>query len=293
MAKNLHVNQPPDPNTRTPAIKAPPGACDTHCHVYGRVDDYPPSPTRRYDAAFCPLEDHQKMLGALGVERAVLVQASCYGFDNSAMLDAVTAMAGRYRGIAVVKPDVAENELERLHAGGVRGVRMSTLPKSPVGPEHMEILAERIRPFGWLIQLHLDKGDHLVEIADRLPALQVPVLLDHFGRTRGNEGTASAGFQTLLRLLGETENCWGKLCSFYRLSDAGPPGYGDMEAPTRALVEAHPDRLVWGTNWPHPNHKPAMPNDGDLFDILFGWIDDADTRQAVLADNPARLFGFE
>ncbi|MHA1108688.1 MAG: amidohydrolase family protein [Alphaproteobacteria bacterium] len=292
MSDSMQVNAPPDPRPRTPAIKAPPGACDTHCHVYGTPGQYELAPTRRYDPADCPLEKHQDMLAALGIERAVLVQASCFGADNTAMLDAVAAMAGRYRGIAVLDPDVAEDELERLHEGGVRGVRMSTLPKSRVGPEHMETMAERIKPFGWLIQLHLDKSDHLVELAERLPKLPVPVLLDHFGRTRGGEGIESAGFRVLLRLLRETENCWGKLCSFYRLSDEGAPLYGDMEAPARALVGACPDRLVWGTNWPHPNHKSAMPNDGDLFDILWGWVEDADIRKAILADNPAKLFGF-
>lgn len=289
----LPTNPPPDPDTRTPAIKAPPGACDTHCHVYGAAEKYSLAATRRYNPAHCPVEKHQKMLAALGVERAVLVQASVYGTDNSAMLDAVEAMEGRYRGIAVVAPDVSDAELERLHAGGVRGIRMSTLPKSVVGPEHMEALAERIGGLGWLVQLHLDKSEHLVELAERLPGLKVPVLIDHFGRMRGGEGTGIAGFRTLLDLLRGSENCWAKLCSFYRLSDQGGPEYGDMEAAAHALVAARTDRLVWGTNWPHPNHRTEMPNDGDLFDVLFGWIGDEAARKAILADNPARLFGFE
>ncbi len=293
MTDALPTCQPPDPDTRTPAIAAPPGSCDTHCHVYGPRERYSLAETRRYDPPLCPVEDHHRMLTTLGVERAVLVQASPYGTDNSAMLDAVAAMAGRYRGVAVVAPDIAEDELARLHAGGVRGVRMSTLPKSRVGPEHMEALAERIRDFGWLVQIHLDKSDHLPELAERFARLPVPVLIDHFGRVRGAEGIDSAGFQALLGLLRGTDNVWSKLCSFYRLSDQGGPDYADMAAPARALIEARPDRLVWGSNWPHPNHKGAMPNDGDLFGVLFGWIEDAALRQAILADNPARLFGFE
>ena len=293
MTDALPTCQPPDPDTRTPAIKAPPGACDTHCHVYGPRAAYPLAATRRYDPPLCPVEDHRRMLATLGVERAVLVQASPYGTDNSALLDAVAAMAGRYRGIAVVAPDVAEDELARLHAGGVRGVRMSTLPKSRVGPEHMEALAARIKGFGWLVQIHLDQSDHLPALAERFGRLPVPVLVDHFGRVRGGEGIEIAGFQALLDLLRGTENVWAKLCSFYRLSAQGGPAYGDMEAPARALIAARPDRLVWGTNWPHPNHKGEMPNDGDLFDALFGWIGDAAVRKAILVDNPARLFGFE
>ena len=293
MTETLPTCQPPDRHTRKPRIAAPNGACDTHCHVYGARGDYRLADTRRYDPPFCPVEQHRDMLATLGVERAVLVQASAYGSDNSAMLDAVAAMAGRYRGIAVVPPDIGETELERLHAGGVRGVRMSTLPKSLVGPEHMETLAERIAGLGWLVQIHLDRSAHLVELADRFAALPVPVLIDHFGRTRGGEGVEAPGFRALLKLLCETGNCWTKLCSFYRLSDQGAPDYGDMAAPAEALIAARPDRLVWGTNWPHPNHKGAMPNDGDLFDVLCGWIGDAATRKAILSDNPARLFGFE
>lgn len=161
------------------------------------------------------------------------------------------------------------------------------------GIEHIHALADRIADLGWLAELHLRNVDEMVELAPSLRKLRTPYLIDHFGRVRGDQGVDNAGFQALLRLLREDENCWVKLCSFYRLSQAGPPDYADMVLPARALIEACPDRLVWGTNWPHPHVEGPMPNDGDLADQLPGWAPEEATRRAILSDNPARLFGFD
>lgn len=227
------------------------------------------------------------------MERAVIVQASIQGTDNSPTLDAIARAGGRFRGIGVVGPDVTERELRRLHDGGIRGVRMTTLIRGGVGPEHMEALARRIAELGWLVEVHLGSAGELVALAPRLAALGVPYLIDHFGRVRGGEGLGDPGFQALLRLLRDDDKCWVKLASFYRLSDSGPPDYADMAPLAEALIATRPNRLVWGSNWPHPMHEGAMPNDGDLLDLVAEWAPDAAVRRMILADNPATLFGFD
>lgn len=282
----------PDLNTRTPRIAVPKGACDTHAHIFGPMDRYPPKETRRYDPPDCGIDRFRTMLDSLGVERAVMVQSSAYGMDNSALLDGIAAAGENFRGIALVTPDVADDELQRLHEGGIRGIRASTLPNAPTEARDMEGLARRIADLGWAFLIHLQHISELPQVASMVPDLPVPCVIDNFGRIRGNDGIEDENFQALLRLFERNENCWVKLCSYYRLSDSGPPSYEDMAPYARAFVDICPDRLIWGTNWPHPNCPVAIPNDGDLFDILFGWIGDEATRQKILVDNPAKLFGF-
>lgn len=285
--------QGPDPHTRKPELRAPPGACDTHAHVFGPESKYPYPEQRGYTPPDCLLEDYVRMLDTIGFERAVLVHPSVYGPDNTPTLDAIAAMGDRFRGIAVVRSDITDQELEDLHAGGMRGVRMTTFVTGGTGVEHIATLAHRIKDMGWLIEIHLGNIDELPDLAPSLASLPIPYLVDHLGRVKGSQGVGNAGFQALLGLLREDEKCWVKLCSFYRLSQAGPPDYGDMTAPARALIEACPDRLVWGSNWPHVALEGQMPNDGDLVDLLHGWTSDAAIQRAILADNPARLFGFD
>lgn len=285
--------QGPDPDTRKPELIAPPGACDTHAHVFGPESKYPYPEERGYTPPDCPLEDYLRMMDTIGFERAVLVHPSVYGPDNTPTLDAIAEMGDRFRGIAVVRSDITDRELEDLHERGMRGVRMTTFVKGGTGVEHIETLAHRIKDLGWLVELHLGNIDELVELAPRLRTLPIPYLIDHFGRIRGGQGVGNPGFQALLRLLNEDETCWVKLCSYYRLSDAGPPDYADMTPPAKALIEACPDRIVWGSNWPHVSFEGPMPNDGDLLDLLLEWAPEAATRRAILADNPARLFGFD
>jgi predicted TIM-barrel fold metal-dependent hydrolase len=282
----------PDLNTRTPKTPVPKGACDTHAHIFGPMDRYPPKEKRRYDPPDAGIERFRTMLDTLGVERAVMVQSSAYGIDNSALLDGIAAAGDNFRGIALVDPDIDQAELKRLDSGGIRGVRASTLANAPTGASHMPALARRIADLGWVFLVHLQHISELPQVAALIPDLPVPCVIDNFGRIRGDDTVDNSDFQALLRVFEQNENCWIKLCSFYRLSDAGPPGYDDMAVYTRAFVETCPDRLIWGTNWPHPHCPVAIPNDGDLFDILFGWIDDDAARQKILVDNPARLFGF-
>ena len=282
----------PDLNTRTPRIAVPKGACDTHAHIFGSMERYPPKETRRYDPPDCGIDRFRTMLDLLGVERAVMVQSSAYGMDNSALLDGIAAAGENFRGIALVTPEITDGELRRLHEGGIRGIRASTLPNAPTEAGDTEGLANRIADLGWVFLVHLQHISELPKVASMVPDLPVPCVIDNFGRIRGNDGIEDENFQALLRLFERNENCWVKLCSYYRLSDAGPPSYEDMGDYARAFVEVCPDRLIWGTNWPHPNCPVAIPNDGDLFDTLFGWISDEGVRQKILVDNPAKLFGF-
>ena len=283
---------PPDLNTRTPNIAVPAGACDTHAHIFGPMDRYPPLPTRRYDPPDASIERYLTMLRALGVERAVMVNASAYGTDNRILFDAIAEAGDNFRGVALVNPNIDRAEIDRLNKSGIRGVRASTLAHAAIGIADMEILAHKIADFGWAFLIHLQHISELPALLPIVPRLPVPCVIDNFGRIRGNDGIDDEQFQALLRLFQREENCWVKLCSYYRLSDKGPPDYEDMQSFARALVETCPDRLIWGTNWPHPNCPVAIPNDGDIFDILFSWVDDEATREKILVHNPAKLFGF-
>ena len=270
----------------------PRGACDTHAHIFGPMDKYPPKEGRRYDPPDCTVGRYRTMLQAMGIDRGVMVQSSAYGADNRVLLDGLAEAGENFRGIALLAPDVAVEELRRLHDGGIRGVRASTLPNAAACVADMEGLSHKVADLGWVLLIHLEHIRELPAVVPVIPKLSTPCVIDNFGRIRGMDGIDDPAFQLLLHLFERAENCWVKLCSFYRLSDAGAPDYADMAPFARALIEICPDRLIWGTNWPHPNCPVAMPNDGDLFDVLFGWIGDEAVRHKILVDNPAKLFGF-
>ena len=283
----------PDPNPAPPKFKMPPGACDTHAHIFGPQSKYPYAADRGYTPPDALVPDYLRLLQVLGVERGVVVHASMQGADNLSTLDALAELGENFRGVAVVRPDVERAELRRLHDGGMRGARMTTFVAGGTGVERIETLARRIADFGWLSELHLGNVDEITGIAPVLRRLPTPYLIDHLGRVRGDQGVGNEGFRTLLRLLEEDEKCWVKLCSFYRLSRSGPPDYADMAPMARALIAACPERLVWGSNWPHPDVGGRMPNDGSLIDVFDDWCADAAARNRILADNPGRLFGFD
>lgn len=179
-----------------------------------------------------------------------------------------------------------------MNEGGIRGIRLSTMLKGAIGTDQLETMAARIKQYGWHIVIHLDKVDEIVELEPRLRQLPVDIVIDHLGRVRGGQGVEQAGFQALLSLLREADNCWAKLSSWYRLSDQGAP-YGDMTPLATALIAARRDRIIWGSNWPHPIlWDYPMPNDGDLLDQFMGWAGDDATRKQILVDNPATLYGF-
>jgi 2-pyrone-4,6-dicarboxylate lactonase len=285
--------QGPDLKPRKPRHAIPPGAIDCHCHVFEDPSRYPLTPSRSYTPPIATLADYLSMCETLGIERTVQVNASVYGFDNSVTFDVIARLGQkRARGVAGLSPDVSAQEIERLGAGGFRGVRLSTMVKGYGGPELLEVMGGRISPFGWHVQLHVDKSGELAEIERELLRHPTPIVFDHLGRVRGAEGVNAPGFQTPLRIITQRDDCWVKISSWYRLSDSGPPEYADMKPLVEALVAARPDRLVWGSNWPHPVWSGFMPNDGDLLDLFCAWVPDQATRKRILVDNPAKLYGF-
>jgi predicted TIM-barrel fold metal-dependent hydrolase len=283
----------PDFDIRTPKVKPPPNACDTQAHVFGPASQFPYAEGRGYTPPDCPIEAYLRLLDTLGFDRGVIVHGSAHGSDNRVTLHGIAAAPDRLRGVAVVDPAISDNELEAMALGGIRGIRLSTMLKGGFGTEHLETLADRIKGLGWHIVVHLNEVAEIVELEPRIRRLPVDVVIDHLGRVRGGDGASHPGFQALLSLLRRSDTVWAKLSSWYRLSDLGPP-YDDMSPLAKALIEARTDRIIWGSNWPHPilwDHP--MPNDGDLFDQFMGWAGDDATQKQILVDNPAKLYGFD
>ena len=283
----------PDYDTRPPKIKPPPGACCTQAHVFGPADRFPYSEGRGYTPPDAGIETYLNLLDILGLDRGVIVHGSAYGSDNRASLDGIARAPDRLRGIAVVDPEISDAALEELDAGGMRGIRLSTMLKGGVGLEQLAPMADKIRGLGWHIVLHVNDSKEIAELNSTLRNLPVPIVIDHLSRVRGGQGVDYVGFQALLRLMRETDHVWGKISSWYRLTDIGPP-YDDMTPIARAMIAARPDRVIWGINWPHPilwDH--LMPNDGDLFNQFMDWAADDATRHQILVDNPAALYGFD
>lgn len=281
---------------RPPKIPLPARACDTHAHVFGPVARFPFSDDRSYTPPDAPLDAYLHMLATLGFERGVLVQGSAHGTDNSAMLDALERHPARLRGVAVAGADISQDELRRWARLGVRGLRFNHFFRDGrlhygggVTLEAAHALAPVIAELGWHIQLWLDVKD-LPDTLPQLAQLPVPIVIDHMGRTDAGKGTNTEGFQALLRLLGEGR-CWVKLSGAYRLSNAWPD-YAPARPFHEALVRANPDRLVWGTDWPHPRVEVEMPNDGHLLDLVQDWTPDPEIRRRILVTNPAELYGF-
>ncbi len=283
--------QPPVRDARTPATALPQGACDAHCHVFGPAARYPYHPDRSYTPPDAPAADLARLHDVLGLERAVIVQATCHGADNRAMLDAIATAPERYRGIAMVDESFRDRDYETLHQGGVRGVRMSFARHLSRPPDFSRVraVADRIRPLGWHLVLYLEAVD-VVENAAEIETLGLPVVIDHLARVKVAEGLEQASFRLLLRFLAEGD-FWVKISCAERLSETGPP-YDDVVPFAQAVIEAAPDRVLWGTDWPHPNIAGPMPNDGDLVDLLPRYAPDADLLRRIVADNPARLYGF-
>ena len=284
---------PHDPAPRAPAVAPPRLACDCHAHVCGPAARYPYAPNRIYTPPDALPADYRHMLDTLGIERAVLVQPSVYGTDNRAMLDALDGDPARLRGVAVVDFDVDAKAIAAMHARGVRGARCNIVDlqdgRGVLPVAALTALAERIAPFDW----HLEFLMHVDEFPDldrQLASIRVPMVFGHLGYVPVARGTDRAGFEALLRLLRDGR-AWVKLTAPYRLTGSALP-YADVDPFAARLVDAAPERLVWGSDWPHVIVKTAMPNDGDLFDIFTRWVPDAALRRRILVDNPARLYGF-
>lgn len=285
---------PPDFRPRKPKLVLPRLSCDCHAHILGPASRYAYSAARVYTPPDCLLSDYRHMLATLGVERAVLVQPSVYGTDNTAMLDAIRAAGPSFRGVAVVENDVSDAALRELDEAGVRGVRVNIVDVKDRKPgtlpiESLRELANRIQPLGWHMEflLHVDEFPALDRDFADFP---VDVVFGHLGYMRTDKGIEAPGFQALLRLL-KAGRCWVKLTGPYRISTAVLP-YPDVIPFTRALTTANPQRILWGTDWPHVMVKTTMPNDGDLADLLSEWLPDAKLREQVLVRNPEILYGF-
>ena len=282
---------PPLPASK-PRHALPPGTTDCHCHVFEDPSRYPLAPGRSYTPALCTIDDYVAMCHTVGIDRTVQVNASVYGFDNSVTLDLIGKLGqDKARGVAGISPTATDEEIARLHDGGFRGMRLSTKVKGYGGTDAIEPAAQKIKPFGWHLQLHVGRSAELADIEERVMKLPVPLVFDHMASTRGAEGVGAPGFQALLRILKNRDDAWVKISSWYRRSDAGRP-YDDMKPLAQALVDARPDRCVWGTNWPHPEGDFEMPDDGHLVDLFCEWVPQESVRQQILVANPAQLYGF-
>ncbi len=285
-------SEAPDPNPHVPQYIVPALACDAHCHVFGPAATFPYAPSRAYTPQDAPRERLAALHAVLRIERAVIVQASCHGTDNRATLDAIAHSGGRYRGVAIVDESFEDADYVTLHEGGIRGVRFNFV-RHLGGMPDMKVFHDvihRVRPLGWHLIVHLDAVD-IVELSSMLRSLPVPFVIDHMGRVKASAGVDQVPFRVLLDLL-QVENCWVKVCGSERVSATGPP-FLDAVPFARALVEAAPDRVLWGTDWPHPNVGRFMPNDGDLVDLVPLIAPNDASRHKLLVENPARLYGWQ
>lgn len=282
---------PPDPNTKSPSFVLPVGSCDAHCHIFGPEKKFPYHANRTYTPPDATRDDLKKLHSKLGIERAVIVQATCHGNDNSAMLDAISYSRGSYRGIAMVDETITEIELEKMNIGGIRGVRFSFARhlSGPPNFDKINHIVGKFAPLGWHAVLYLEAKD-IVENIQALANLPVPVVVDHMARVKVTEGVEQKAFQLLLYLV-RNEDFWVKISGAERLSKKNFP-YNDVVPYARALIEASPDRILWGTDWPHPNISGEMPNDGELLDMLVKFAPDDVMRNKILVENPQKLYGF-
>jgi predicted TIM-barrel fold metal-dependent hydrolase len=294
MTSELPVIYPPHPNPRKPAFALPPKTCDAHFHVFGPPDRFPYAPTRVYTPPAAPLEHFLNLMEILGLERGVVTQPNAHGLDNTVTLDAIARSGGRFRGVAKVDDSFSDADLRKLHDGGIRGVRFNLIAELGGKPDlaMYERVIERIAPLGWSVTLHMLPPE-LVEIAEWIRGLRIPVVIDHFGRVKFADGVEQKPYQVLLGLARE-EHVWVKISCAERQSALGPP-YLDAVPFAEALIEAAPDRMLWGTDWPHTQRfKPGeMCDDGDLVDLLPKMVPDDGLLRRTLVDNPARLFGFD
>lgn len=285
------MSNPPDPNPAKPRIVCPPGACDSHIHVFGPASRYPFTAKAAYHSADALPETYIALQKVLGLERAVIIHPTALGFDQARTLDALTAYPDRFRGIAVPGPDTPDAELARMHKLGMRGIRVAMVKHYPNAQGLQSDLIKRAATLGWHTQFLID-GEMLPDVENTLMALPGDVVIDHMGRVPAKLGVSHPGFQTLLRMLA-TGKVWVKLSGPMRFSAADRMPYADTLPFAKALVACNPERLVWGSDWPHINYNHGqMPNDGPLIDMLLDWVPDAATRQRILVDNPCKLYDF-
>ncbi|MEZ5619673.1 MAG: amidohydrolase family protein [Burkholderiaceae bacterium] len=281
-----------------PYFVLPPGAVDAHCHVFGPGAEFPYAPERKYTP--CDASKHElfALRDQLGFARNVIVQATCHGADNRALVDACIASGGRARGVATVRRNVSDDELRALHAAGVRGVRFNFVRRLVdfTPKDELAEIAARIAALGWHVVVYFEAQD-LPGLWDFFTTLPTTVVVDHMGRPDVTQPVDGPEFALFLKLMHEHPNIWSKVSCPERLSVAGPPALAGEQAPyrdvvpfARRLVETFPDRVLWGTDWPHPNLKGHMPDDGLLVDFIPHIATTPDLQRKLLVDNPMRLY---
>ncbi len=278
---------PFDPNV-APKNRLPAGTVDCHFHVFEDPSVYPYTENRSYTPSLAPWAAFQKMNDTIGADRAVLVHPSVYGHDHSTLYDTLHAHPDRLRAVGVLSMDTTEAEIEKLHRAGTRGTRVNILFAGGSQLADAETLAKRIQPFGWHIQFLVDVAAQ-PEIPAWAAKLGVPVVFDHFGHPSVPD-VNNAGFKNMCALIKEG-GAWAKLSGAYRVVDAANK-WSAIAPFVDAMLNTRTDRLVWGTDWPHPNIPAPMPNDGDISDAVFSWLPDAELRQKILVKNPEILYDF-
>ena len=281
-----------------PRFQLPPGSVDAHCHVFGPGNEFPYAPERKYTPCDASKEQLFALRDHLGFDKNVIVQATCHGADNRALVDALLASNGKARGVATVRRDVSDDYLQTLHAAGVRGVRFNFVKRLADFTPREELLeiAQRIAPLGWHVVVYFEAQD-LPELYDFFTALPTTVVVDHMGRPDVTKAVDGAEFGLFVQMMREHSNIWSKVSCPERLSVGGPPAlngeqnaYQDVVPFARYLVETFPNRVLWGTDWPHPNLKNHMPDDGLLVDFIPQIAPTPALQHQLLVDNPTRLY---
>jgi 2-pyrone-4,6-dicarboxylate lactonase len=294
MAGEIRDCLPPDRNPRKPKLVLPRGSIDTHVHIF--EPGYKLSPGRGYNPPYSTLADLKLLHSTLGVDRVVFTQPSVYGVDNSAILNGMAALnaetANRARAVVAITMGISDDELVTLDRSGVRGVRLNTDNKGgmPIEMSAIPDLAARIAPFGWHIEF-LFPGKDIIELMPTLAAVKVPISIGHFAYQPATAGVLGPGFQALIELT-RRGNTWIKISGANRVSETDLPPYDDVKPMAHALIEAAPERIMWGTDWPHPNKYLINPNDGDLVDAFGDWVTDEGMRRKIMLDNPAAFYRF-
>ncbi|WOX07004.1 amidohydrolase family protein [Microbulbifer pacificus] len=274
-----------------PSYCPPAGAVDAHCHVFGPGDQFPYAPQRKYTPCDASKDQLWALREHLGFSRNVIVQATCHGADNRALVDALEHSDGRARGVATVTEDITEEELQALHAAGVRGVRFNFVKRlvDALPFDTLGAIADKIKPLGWHIVIYFESQE-LPELYDFFTSLPTTVVVDHMGRPDVSKPVDGEEFNLFVKLLTENENFWSKVSCPERLSQVGPHGYDDVVPFARRIVETFPDRVLWGTDWPHPNMKSHMPDDGELVNMIPRIAVTEELQRKLLVDNPMRLY---
>ena len=278
-------------NPVKPDFKMPAGAVDAHCHVFGPGHKFPFADERKYTPCDASKEQLFALRDHLGIHRNVIVQASCHGADNTALLDALVTSNGRAKGVVTLKPSVTDDELLAMDFAGVRGVRFNFVKRlvDTLPFETLESIAARIKPLGWHIVIYFEAQD-LKEYYNFFTSLPTNVVVDHMGRPDVTQPLYGGEFDLFVKLLQDNKHFWSKVSCPERLSKTGPNSYSDVIPFARRIVESFPDRVLWGSDWPHPNMKSHMPDDGQLVNFIPQIAPTAALQQKLLVDNPLRLY---